>query len=199
MLGRLGPLVVCALFGAAASMGQNNILLWEGPAQNCYINQGAKSVEITGPGVFKLQAKVFGGMMGEINKLWIDPNQPVTGAVEIFIVRNPLEVGGLQHEPGAAQVKQIDIRSASGGGVVRELRITLNLAADAPIYATSMDTCAVGGSVLRDVIVSGAITGPLTITGMLKANLSCGSLQNLTVRAAPGGSLACARGSEAAS
>jgi hypothetical protein len=149
--------------------------------------------------VFKLQAKVFGGMLGEINKLWIDPNQPVAGAVDVFIVRNPLEVGGLQHEPGAAQVKQIDIRSASGGGVVRELRITSNLAADAPVYVFGMDTCAVGGSVLRDVIVSGAITGPLTITGMLKANVSCGSLQNLTVRAAAGGSLACPRGSEAAS
>ncbi len=174
--------MVCALIGAGVANGQGNAITcwWTDAPGNIIISQGPRSVRITGPGSFKMDAVTTGGLggLGTIDKIYTDPN--INGTVRIFVHRDP-NAGGDPNQPGAAQVKEIDLTGATTGELVI-LRCTSHLGANADVRASTIsEAFVVGGNVINDVAVSGAIECPVQINGYLRAGLSCASLQALTV------------------
>jgi len=149
MLCRKSFVLLCALCGAAVA-GANDIRVWEGEAGAYDISQEFQSVTILRPGTFKMQATDGSGGLGYIAKIDV-AFAGLPGQVIVYVVRDPSEVGGAQHEPGAAEVWAIDrsaCETAGTTGTVAELRTTGNyghVTDGDTLYAS--DVGAVGGGI----------------------------------------------------
>lgn len=187
MYRQLGLVMVCALFGGLAA-GANEINVWEGESESYYF-VGDDGVVITQPGTFKMEALDGSGGLGYIAAITVDFQGGHAGPVTVYVVRDPTEVpGGDPHQPGAAEVWQIDLSPATVG-TVAELRTTGNYGhatEGAALHASSAGTIQIGtgattGDVINPIDITGAITGPVQITGQLLADFACESAQDITI------------------
>lgn len=98
---RVGTVVVCALCAVVVASGTNEIRVWDGDPNQCDINQGQRWVKIFSPGTYKFEATDpnNAGGLGDIDHITVDANCPA-GTVDVYVVRDPNEVGGDPNQPG---------------------------------------------------------------------------------------------------
>jgi hypothetical protein len=146
---RACTVVVCAAILSIAALA-DQVQVWEASGQYRTTQDGWLYVQSAR--TFKVQA-MNGQALGTINGISVDPQvPPIQGTVIIYVVRNPAEVGGLLHEPGAVDVRQIDLTHRVSNGVLAELNITGDLAVTGPIRARATDgPLTIGHDVLNDI------------------------------------------------
>ena len=169
---RHGSLLVASFLMASTAPAANVIEEWGGAAGGYTIYQHLHKVEITAAGTYKFQA-TDGAALGIIKQITVP--SPITGTVIIYIVRDPEDVGGDPHSPGAAEVWEIDLANASDGQAT-ELRTTGNYGHaiyGGPLVADETGTLHIGGDVLDEIDVAGDMSAPLTVGGHLHAPLEC--------------------------
>jgi hypothetical protein len=180
MLGKVGLAVSCALCTLPLARA-NDVRVWN--ATGTY-SVSADSVSITGPGTFKMEALDGSGGLGYIASITVTfTGEP--GPVTVYVVRDPSEVGGAEHEPGAAEVWGVNLSPATGGGTVAELRTTGNYGHavyGATLQAGSAGTLVIGGTLVNDILVD-VLTGALTI-GTLAADVTCAASDKITISGA---------------
>jgi hypothetical protein len=170
MLARKIVLAVCASVAPPLSWAANVITVWEatGPYS---IQQGQRTVEVQGAGVFKLQAtgdEPDG--FGDIQSITVASY--VTGTVELTI-RAP--EGG----PGAWDVHVVNLSGSATTRIV-ELQVAHELAGDGEVVATSIDGVFY---VLRNGETPGYIAGNITVA-QYNGQIHCLGMRNLTVTGA---------------
>ena len=150
MLSKVSVLMSCALCALPLAQA-NQVRVWH--ATGSYnIDPDFHTVTITSPGTFKIQATDGSGGLGYIREIDV-AFAGLPGQVIVYVVRDPSEVGGAQHEPGAAEVLAIDLsacETAGTTGTVAELRTTGNyghVTDGDTLYAS--DVGAVGGGSRR--------------------------------------------------
>jgi hypothetical protein len=180
---------VCACFVGLAmvtgGLGENKIREWSGHDPNDLdIGQFDRTVVIKAPGTYKLEAldvdpndpnTVLG--LGDFQEIKIDDNCPA-GTVDVYILRDPNEGGG----PGALDVYflHLDPNNLAVIGNIAELEITGDLGDDGSTTAIDSGPLTVDGSLKSDLVIDDDITGDMTFGG-LAGNISCDSMQDLTV------------------
>jgi hypothetical protein len=198
MLSRRRLALLCALCGAGIA-GANEVRVWEGDPTGYQII-GSDSIRILRPGVFKMEALDGAGGLGYIRKIDVQfTGQP--GPVTVYVVRDPREVGGSEHEPGASEIWKLDLSGAvtPGGhglppttGTLAELRTTGKYGDTDPDKGGTLNASAagdihIGGDVVMPsaitsaIDIGGAITQPLTIGGQLLADLTCESAGDISI------------------
>ncbi|MBP9025057.1 MAG: hypothetical protein KBH81_02800, partial [Phycisphaerae bacterium] len=106
MLSKVSVLMSCALCALPLAQA-NQVRVWH--ATGSYnIDPDFHTVTITSPGTFKIQATDGSGGLGYIREIDV-AFAGLPGQVIVYVVRDPSEVGGAQHEPGAAEVWAIDL------------------------------------------------------------------------------------------
>jgi hypothetical protein len=188
MLSRVCLAMSCALCALPLARA-DEVRVWD--ATGTYSVAGPY-VTITGPGTFKVEGLDGSGGLGHIAKIdvqFIGHASDVT----VYVVRDPSEVGGSEHEPGATEVWQIDLSGAMTpgySGTVAELRTTGNYGHTTDggtLNASAAGDIHIGGDVVMPstittaIDIAGAITQPLTIGGQLLAGLTCESADDITI------------------
>jgi hypothetical protein len=173
MLSRGRLAVLCALCGAGIA-GANEVRVWEGDPAGYQVSLDYR-VTITQPGTFKMEA-LEGGGLGYIRSIAVDFGGADPGDVTVYVVRDPSEVGGSEHEPGATEVWQIDLSGAmtpAYSGTVAELRTTGN-------YGHTTDGGTLNASAAGDIHIGGDVVMPSTITTAIDiAGATCDHLRAL--------------------
>jgi hypothetical protein len=190
MLSRICVGVCCALCALPLAQA-NEVRVWE--ATGTYtMPPGGQAVTITSPGTFKMEALDGAGGLGYIAKIDVQFIGHA-GDVIVYVVRDPSEVGGSEHEPGATEVWQIDLSGAMTpgySGTVAELRTTGNYGHTTDggtLNASAAGDIHIGGDVVMPstittaIDIAGAISQPLTIGGQLLADLTCESAGDISI------------------
>jgi len=168
---RLVIFLCCCTLCAAQAHGQ--IRKWGGDGSDYVISQQERTIRIFGTGTYKFEA-VSAGSLTDIS--WIRVYPAVNGTVTVYVARDPEQGTG----PGARDVQEVDLSGASNG-VLAELLISADYGELGPMRVASAGVLTIGGAVLNDIIVEDAITGDITITGLLEADISCDAMEDLTV------------------
>jgi hypothetical protein len=142
----------------------NEITVWY--ATGSYsVDPDAWTVQIQGPGTFKIEATGDNEGLGDIAAITVASY--VTGKVDLYIVRDPNEGGG----DGAHDVYALDL-SGSATTNIQELRISGNLGHDEQTHATAIaGPFAVQKEILSDVYVETLSAGADFAPGALSASL----------------------------
>ncbi|MEW6252035.1 MAG: hypothetical protein AB1716_15455 [Planctomycetota bacterium] len=187
---------IIALLGLAAALQANaNIVLWEGNQNHVEILQDPYySVKILQPGLFKLQS-VTNGQLDVINHITVDASCPA-GDIYVYVVRNPDEVGGQQHEPGASNLKEINLTGSAAVGRISEVVITGELgelgmtrghylSGDvAGVVHTNIEVAALGTfacQTLRSLTVTGGEGNPIPADLRVRADWPASPAQSETI------------------
>lgn len=112
----------CVMLLGTAATGE--VILWEGNPANVWWYD-VNAVKILAPGTYKFEA-LTNGQLSDINHILVDASCPA-GDIYVYVVRNPNEVGGQQHEPGASNLKEINLTGSAATGVISEVVITGDL------------------------------------------------------------------------
>jgi hypothetical protein len=114
--------------------------------------------------------------LGDFQKNKTDDNC-ATGAVNVYILRDPNEGGG----PGAVNGHYLhqDPNNPNVSGNIAELDITGDLGQEGPTEAANAGPPTVDGLLKSDLVIEDDITGDMTF-GALAGAISCDSMQDLT-------------------
>jgi hypothetical protein len=165
MLKRVGAVVVCALLMLSSAGAVSVPEVWNATGDYRIDYQNLR-VYLQSAGAFRIQSK-DGTELGDINGISIDPNVPdIKGTVNVYIVRDPNEVGGDPNQPGASNVRQIDLTRASEG-IISTLRISDFLGDGGQTLAAAISgDVVVGKAIVSDVYVGTLSGGTLRATEM---------------------------------
>ncbi len=132
----------------AAAVADNQVSVWSATLGDYQVLQSPPSVEIYGPGTYKIEVTDEGAPDGLGRIELISVTQAVSGAVIIHVERS---VG--VDQPGAADVWEINLDNATAGHVA-ELRITGNYGhaeQGGTLIADSAGALNIGGDVVKPV------------------------------------------------
>jgi hypothetical protein len=163
------------LSGLAA--GDNVIREWGGAQGGYVIVPASRWVTILVPGTYKFQATDANnpGGLGDINHITVDPNC-AAGTVNVYVVRDPNEVGGLQDQPGVRYLKEINLSAPNVTGNIQTVRTTASVAELGAVSATAL----VGYVVVGDPNTGGADILNNIAVEQFDGRVDCHTMQNLT-------------------
>ena len=168
-MSRVGAtLWACVVF--IGTPGSAGIIEWGSAPGGYIIDNDIKTIVVTAPGTYKFMS-IDGAELDDINGITVQAG--VSGVVTLYVA----------HEEGGDGARNVRLLNLSGDATtnVEELSISNNFGELGPMVATEGGTLNIGGDVLSAIDIEGAIGGPLTVGGLLLADLSCDKASDISL------------------